>query len=53
MPFNYFSYYKETRKITMDELRMRTKLQQFLNEMPRSLLKISSQRQGYYKGYIQ
>jgi hypothetical protein len=38
MPFNFFSY-KETGKITRDELLMRTKFQRFLNKMPRSLFK--------------
>jgi hypothetical protein len=38
MPFNFFSY-KETGKITTDELRTRTKFQQFLNEMPHSPFK--------------
>jgi hypothetical protein len=38
MPFNFFSY-KETGKITTDELRTRTKFQWFFNEMPRSLFK--------------
>jgi hypothetical protein len=38
MPFNFFSY-KETRKITMDELRIRTTFQRFLNKTPCSPFK--------------
>jgi hypothetical protein len=37
-PFNFFSY-KETGKITMDELLTRTTFQWFLNKMPRSPFK--------------
>jgi hypothetical protein len=38
MPFNFFSY-KETGKITTDELHTRTKFQWFLNKTPRSPFK--------------